>query len=151
MYSPGAERGQRHLLRLLRYFSLGTGKARTDNEVKSSHGISRRAAQASPTIASVTPAVVEKGQSTEIGTVAPGLAGDTLTLKQTGGGGALALQLVGGVEEVIYTAPATVAASTLDAVSYTVTDQLGGRRPDRARFRWPAAPAASLSGPPVMP
>jgi hypothetical protein len=76
-----------------------------------------------PTIASVTPAVVKKGQSTEIGTVAPGLAGDTLTLKQTGGGGALALQLVGGVEELIYTAPATVAASTLDAVSYTVTDQ----------------------------
>jgi Ca2+-binding RTX toxin-like protein len=81
---------------------------------------------AGPTIASVTPAVVEKGQSTEIGTVAAGLAGDMLTLKQTGGGGALALKLVGSVEEVIYTAPVTVAASTLDAVSYTVTDQLGG-------------------------
>jgi Ca2+-binding RTX toxin-like protein len=76
-----------------------------------------------PTIASVTPAVVEKGQSTEIGKVAPGLAGDTLTLKQTAGSGALAFQLVNGVEEVIYTAPATVAASMLDAVSYTVTDQ----------------------------
>jgi hypothetical protein len=47
-----------------------------------------------PTIASVTPAVVEKGQSTEIGKVAPGLAGDTLTLKQTAGSGALAFQLV---------------------------------------------------------
>ena len=78
---------------------------------------------AGPSITSVTPSVVEKGQTTEVGTVTPGLAGDTLTLKQTGGGGALALQLVGGVEEVIYTAPATVAASTLDAVSYTVTDQ----------------------------
>jgi hypothetical protein len=33
------------------------------------------------------------------------------------------LQLVNGVEEVMYTAPATVAASALDAVSYTVTDQ----------------------------
>jgi uncharacterized repeat protein (TIGR01451 family) len=79
-----------------------------------------------PTIASVTPAVVKQGQSTGIGTVAPGLAGDTLTLTKTSGSGALALKLVGSVEEVIYTAPVTVAASTLDAVSYTVTDQLGG-------------------------
>ena len=76
-----------------------------------------------PTITSVTPAVVEMGQSTEIGTVAPGLAGDTLALQQTSGSGTLALQLVGGVEEVFYTAPATVAASALDAVTYTVTDQ----------------------------
>ena len=33
----------------------------------------------------MTPAVVEKGQTTEIGTVTPGLAGDALSLKQTGG------------------------------------------------------------------
>jgi Ca2+-binding RTX toxin-like protein len=33
------------------------------------------------------------------------------------------LQLVGGVEEVFYTAPATVASSALDAVTYTVNDQ----------------------------
>ena len=79
-----------------------------------------------PSIASVTPVVVKQGQSTEIGTVAPGLAGDTLTLKQTGGGGALAWQLVDGVEEVIYTAPVTVPASMLDVPSKTVTDQLGG-------------------------
>jgi hypothetical protein len=60
---------------------------------------------AGPSITAVTPAVVEKGQTTEIGTVAPGLAGDMLTLKQTGGNGTLSLQLVNGVEEVIYTAP----------------------------------------------
>jgi ABC-type Na+ efflux pump permease subunit len=74
-------------------------------------------------ITSVTPSVVEKGQTTEIGTVTPGLAGDTLTLQQTGGSGVLALQLVNGVEEVIYTAPSTIAVSTLDTVSYTISDQ----------------------------
>jgi hypothetical protein len=75
-----------------------------------------------PAITSVTLAVVEKGQMTAIGTVTPGLPGDTLTLKQTGGNGN-ALQLVNGVEEVIYTAPSVIAASTQDTVSYTITDQ----------------------------
>jgi Ca2+-binding RTX toxin-like protein len=78
---------------------------------------------AGPSITAVTPAVVEKGQTTQIGTVTPGLPGDTLTLKQTGGNGTLALQLVNGTEEVIYTAPAAVAAGTQDTVSYTVADQ----------------------------
>jgi type VI protein secretion system component Hcp len=78
---------------------------------------------AGPSFTSVTPSVVEKGQTTEVGTVTPGLAGDTLTLQQTGGSGALALQLVNGVEEVIYTAPSAIAASTLDTVSYTISDQ----------------------------
>jgi Ca2+-binding RTX toxin-like protein len=67
--------------------------------------------------------MVEKGQSTEIGTVAPGLIGDMLTLNKTSGSGALSLRLVGGVEEVIYTAPAIITSSALDAVTYTVTDQ----------------------------
>jgi Ca2+-binding RTX toxin-like protein len=71
----------------------------------------------------VTPSVVEKGQTTEVATVTPGLAGDTLTLQQTGGSGKLALQLVNGVEEVIYTAPSVIAASTLDKLSYTISDQ----------------------------
>ena len=66
---------------------------------------------------SVAPKGVEKGQGTELGTVTPGLAGDTLTLKQTGGNGTLALQLVNGIEEVIYTAPSAITASTQDAVS----------------------------------
>lgn len=76
-----------------------------------------------PTITPVTPSVVENGQTTEIGTVAPGLAGDTLTLEQTGGSGTVSLQLVNGVEEIIYTAPATITAGMLDAVSYTVMDE----------------------------
>ena len=83
-------------------------------------------APAGPSITSVTPSVVEKGQTTEVGTVTPGLAGDTLTLQQTGGSGTLALQLVNGVEEAIYTAPSTIAASTLDTVSYTISDQHNG-------------------------
>jgi RTX calcium-binding nonapeptide repeat (4 copies) len=78
---------------------------------------------AGPSITSVTPSVVEKGQATEIGTVTPGLAGDTLSLKQTGGAGTLALQLVNGVEEVIYTAPSSVTAGMLDTVTYAITDQ----------------------------
>jgi Ca2+-binding RTX toxin-like protein len=78
---------------------------------------------AGPSITLVTPSVVEKGQTTEIGTVTPGLPGDTLSLQQAGGSGTLALQLVNGVEEVIYTAPSQIAASTLDTVSYTITDQ----------------------------
>jgi hypothetical protein len=76
-----------------------------------------------PTITPVTPSVVENGQTTEIGAAASGLAADRLTLQQTGGNGALALQLVNGVEEVIYTAPTSVTAGTLDTVTYTIADQ----------------------------
>jgi hypothetical protein len=78
---------------------------------------------AGPSVTAVTPSVVEKNQTTEIGTATPGLAGDTLSLQQTGGNGTLALQLVGAVEEVIYTAPSTITASAVDAVSYTISDQ----------------------------
>ncbi len=77
---------------------------------------------AGPKLSAVTPAVVEQGQSTEIGSVAAGLAGDPLIIRQTGGAGVVSLQLVGGVEEVIYTAPTTVAASGFNMVSYAVSD-----------------------------
>ncbi len=79
-----------------------------------------------PTITSVAGVLVGSGQTAEIGTVAPGLAGDTLTLKQTGGSGAVSLQLVNGTEEVMYTAPSDVTPDTVtqDTVSYTITDQL---------------------------
>jgi hypothetical protein len=82
----------------------------------------------SPTITPAAPAVVEQGQTTVIGTVTPGTVGDTLTLTQTGqtAGGAVSLQLVNNVEEVIYTAPASIPASTTDDVSYQVTDQQDG-------------------------
>ena len=52
-----------------------------------------------------------------------GEPGDTLTLTQTGGSGTLSLQQVSGVNEVIYTQPASIVASTTDAVSCTVRDQ----------------------------
>ena len=78
---------------------------------------------AGPVITSKTPALVENGQSTVIATVASGLAADTLELAQTGGSGTVSLQLLNGVEEVIYTAPASVAAGMLDNVSYAISDQ----------------------------
>ena len=80
---------------------------------------------APPKITAVTPSVVENGQSTEIGTVSPGIAGAMLSLQQTGGVGTLSLVTVSGVEEVIYSAPKSVSAGVLDNVSYTITDQFG--------------------------
>ena len=81
------------------------------------------------TVAAFAPAVVEQGQTTVIGTVTPGLAGDSLSLAQTSGTGTLALGAVqaDGTRQVIYTAPATIAATAADAVGYTVTDQLGNQ------------------------
>jgi hypothetical protein len=68
------------------------------------------------------------GQTTVIGTVAPGVAGDTLTLKESTGSGTLSLGPVqSGTRQVIYTAPASISASTIDAVSYQVTDQQDGQ------------------------
>ncbi len=80
---------------------------------------------AGPTVAAATPTVVERGQTTVVGTVAAGISGDTLTLHQAFGSlGRLSLgPAQNGVENVIYTAPATVAASTPDHVAYTVSDQ----------------------------
>jgi Ca2+-binding RTX toxin-like protein len=80
---------------------------------------------AGPTITAATPGVVEKGQTTVVGRVTPGLVGDTLTLVQApGSSGMLSLGPVsGGVQQVIYTPPSTIAANTPDTVSYTITDQ----------------------------
>ncbi len=80
---------------------------------------------AGPIIAAATPSVVEKGQTTVIGTVTPGLSGDTLSLTQTGGNGILSLSTVqaNGTQQVLYTAGSSIASSNVDAVSYTVSDQ----------------------------
>jgi plastocyanin len=81
---------------------------------------------AGPTIAAATPSVIEDSQTTVVGIVTPGIVGDTLTLTQTAGSlGTLSLGTVqaDGTQQVIYTAPASVASSTTDAVSYTVADQ----------------------------
>jgi type VI protein secretion system component Hcp len=102
-------------------------------------------ATAGPSITSVVPSVVENGQTTEIGIVTPGVAGDTLTLQRTGGNGALALQLVGGVEEVIYTAPPAIAATAVDTVSYTISDQNGATATDSASVQLDAGPTAGTT------
>jgi hypothetical protein len=82
------------------------------------------AADPGPTITPEAPSTVEDNQTTVVGTVTAGIAGDMLTLNQTAGTGTLSLgPSVGGVQQVIYTAPATIAASTVDAVTYTVTDE----------------------------
>jgi hypothetical protein len=80
---------------------------------------------AGPTITAVAASSVQNGQSTEIGRVTPGLTGDTLTLTQTSpsANGTVSLQLVNGVYEVIYTAPANLNSSPTETVTYSVTDQ----------------------------
>jgi hypothetical protein len=81
-----------------------------------------------PTITPETPSVVEVNQTTDIAAVAPAVAGDTLTLTQTGGSGTLSLGPVqaDGTQQVIYTAPASITASVADAVSYRISDQQDG-------------------------
>jgi hypothetical protein len=80
-----------------------------------------------PTIAKVTPTVVEKGQSTIVGTVNPGAPGDTLTVAQTSGvDGTINLVTVGGVVDVVYTVASSVASTATDRAGYTVTDEHGG-------------------------
>ncbi|HKM62930.1 MAG TPA: choice-of-anchor tandem repeat GloVer-containing protein [Acidisphaera sp.] len=76
-----------------------------------------------PTITPVAPMTVEQGQTTEIATVAPGIAGDPLSLVQIGGSGTVSLQLIGGTYEVLYTAPEPVSPSFTDTVTYTITDE----------------------------
>ena len=81
---------------------------------------------AGPSIATATPGVVEQTQTTVLGTVTPGLNGDTLSLTQTGGSlGTVTLGPVGsdGTQQIIYAAPANVPSSTTDTVGYTITDQ----------------------------
>ena len=80
-----------------------------------------------PAITTQPATTVEKGQSLVLGIVTPGTAGDAFALTQTGAiAGTLALAVVGGVTEVVYTAPSAIARSGADLVNYTVTDQNGG-------------------------
>ena len=82
---------------------------------------------AGPPITTATPDILEQGQTTLLGTVLSGLAGDTLTLTQTVGnaGGTVSLQLVDGIEQILYTAPAAIAANAIDTVGYSIVDQHG--------------------------
>jgi Glycosyl hydrolases family 16 len=85
------------------------------------------AVDSGPIVTQVTPANnVENSQSVVIGSVAPGLAGDTLHLTQSGGSlGTVSLGVAGqnGVRQVLYSAPAGILATAIDSVSYSITDQ----------------------------
>ncbi|WP_428391499.1 beta strand repeat-containing protein [Lichenicoccus sp.] len=72
------------------------------------------------------PGVIEQGQSAVLGTVTPGVAGDTLSVSQAPGAlGAVTLGAVqaDGTQQVIYTAPAAITATATDTVSYSIVDQ----------------------------
>ena len=88
-------------------------------------GVASVPLDAGPSITSEASFAVGQGQTTNIGTVTAGLAGDTLTLKETAGAGTLNLGLMqaNGTQQVIYTAPASIPTSMTDTVAYTITDQ----------------------------
>jgi len=74
-----------------------------------------------PEVITTVPAEIGHGQTIAVGTVTPGLPGDTLSLTTTTPGRGT-LSLTGGA--LGYIAPATGGA---DSIGYTVTDQLGER------------------------
>jgi Glycosyl hydrolases family 16 len=85
------------------------------------------AVDSGPIVTQVAPANnVENSQIVVIGSVAPGLAGDTLRLTRGGGSlGTVSLGIAGlnGVRQVLYSAPAHILATAIDSVSYSITDQ----------------------------
>jgi hypothetical protein len=95
-----------------------------------------------PGIMNVAPTVVEKSQTTVIATVAPGVPGDTLTLTETAGLGALSLGPVqsDGTQQVIYMAPASIAASAIDEVTYTINESDGASATGSANVQLDAGP-----------
>ncbi len=80
---------------------------------------------AGPVITAVPSGDVENNQIVVIGTVAPGVPGDMLTLTQTPGSiGSVSLgSVVNGQQQILYTAPAHIYASAVDGVAYSITDQ----------------------------
>lgn len=103
-----------------------------------------------PVITAVAPSVVERLQATEIGTVAASVAGSSLTLTQTAGLGTVNLQLVRGVEEVIYNSPKSIPASTTDTVSYFVVDSGGLPSSAQSTVTLDAGPILIFVSPPVL-
>ena len=80
--------------------------------------------QSPPAISPATPQTVEAGQTTVVGTVMPSIPGQTLSLAETAGSGTLALGMAqpNGAQPILYTAPASVTASTLDLVSFAISE-----------------------------
>jgi hypothetical protein len=82
-----------------------------------------------PTLAKLTPAAVEKGETTILGTITPGASIDTLTVAQTGtatGTVSLGAPSSNGVVQVLYKAASSITASGSVTVGYTVTDEHSG-------------------------
>ena len=99
---------------------------------------------AGPVATAVAPAAVVKGQSTIIGSVTPGFAGDVDTLRQTGSG-AGTVTLSGN--KIIYTAAANVTATNTDTVSYVITNQLGSATAGSAAVKVLGAPGTNSDSP----
>ena len=118
----------------------------TITEVDSAGVSSAQSSQAVPlsgglTITKETPITVAHGQRTLVGVVNP-VNGDPLTLTQNGGTGTLSLD----GDDVEYTAPATVATSAIDNVSYTVT-QDSETATDSAAVQLDAGPTIATAPP----
>ena len=82
-----------------------------------------------------SPGTIEKGQTIQIGSVAPGILGDALTVTSTAAGGTVSIDstLVAGSYKVLYTAlPAVTAPSHADAFTFTVKDQYNDVAPSQA-------------------
>jgi hypothetical protein len=81
-----------------------------------------------------------KGGTEVLGTVAPGIVGDTLTLSYTSSqGGVVSLN---AQDQIVYTAPASIKSATPDAVNYTVADQFGDKVAGSASIVLDPGPAA---------
>lgn len=76
-----------------------------------------------PVVTGYAPTTVEASQSVIVGTVSPGVAGDSLSLIQTGGFGTVSLSSVqNGVQNILYTAPKSVPTSAQDQISYIIRE-----------------------------
>ena len=87
-----------------------------------------------------TPKIVGQGQSTLIGFVTSTNA-DILTLTQDEGDGTLSLE----GDDIYYTAPASIATSVIDDVSYTIADQHNDTATDSASVQLDAGPKIALA------
>ncbi len=94
-------------------------------KLSNANGVAYALAVADPAanVTGVAPNIVEHGQTTKIAELASSLQNLPLVLTQTSGApGSVALAANGAV---LFTAPASIGASAVDAVSYSIADQRG--------------------------
>ncbi len=126
-------------------FLTGAGSASQNLPATTPAVIIPTALHPPPTISAVVPGTVEKSQTAVIGTVTPAVAGDTLTLVETEGAGTLSLGTpqANGTQQVIYTAPASIPASAVDTVNYSVTEN-GASVTSSASVQLDAGPSVTM-------